>query len=649
MRYHRYAPHDLPSYKFCILVSLIQSKDILDTYITPFGIDPNEVLVVDLHYSQTKKKTPVAEMKEYISSELVPIWEDHAVEYIICTDSEYFKQLAGVPKTEAYLGYVLPSAFGSSKVVYAPSHRAIFYDPEKTRAKINQAMVALCDSCNNAYVAPGDSIIHFAGYPTEPAEIERWLCKFLDEGTELTADIEGFSLKHYDCGVGTIAFAWSKHEGIAFPVDLGPNPPLVRAMLRAFFEQHNAKIKWHGSAFDLYVLIYQLFMEHILDTEGLLYGLEVMLKNWDCTRLISYLATNSCAGNANGLKIQAQEFAGNYAVDSEAIKDIRQIPLPELLEYNLVDALSTWYVYEKHWDTLVADDQLEIYNTIFKPATVDIIQMQLTGLPVNMKRVAEVKLILQADEAKALDKIHNSPLVQRFTHHLNEKWVVKRNTELKVKRVTLANAKEVYNPNSGPQTQALLYEMLALPVLGKTESGLPSTDKDNLKALCNHTKDPEIIELLNALLDFGAVSTILSSFIPAMENAQLGIDGWHYMFGNFNLGGTLSGRLSSSNPNLQNIPATGSRYAKLIKTCFSAPPGWLFGGLDFDSLEDKISAVTTKDPNKLKVYQGHIVYGVTVNGVCHHIRDDATVNYEGISYTGEEFYEKFSTAGALRT
>lgn len=78
--------------------------------------------------------------------------------------------------------------------------------------------------------------------------------------------------------------------------------------------------------------------------------------------------------------------------------------------------------------------------------------------------------------------------------------------------------------------------------------------------------------------------------------------GWWYLLGNFNIGGTLSGRLSSSDPNLQNLPATGTKYAKLIKDCFEAPPGWLFIGLDFDSLEDKISALTTKDPNKLAVY-----------------------------------------------
>lgn len=74
------------------------------------------------------------------------------------------------------------------------------------------------------------------------------------------------------------------------------------------------------------------------------------------------------------------------------------------------------------------------------------------------------------------------------------------------------------------------------------------------------------------------------------------------MHGNFNLGGTVSGRMSSNRPNLQNLPSTGTTFAKAFKDCFRAPKGWLLVGADFDSLEDKIAALTTKDPNKLKVY-----------------------------------------------
>ena len=111
--------------------------------------------------------------------------------------------------------------------------------------------------------------------------------------------------------------------------------------------------------------------------------------------------------------------------------------------------------------------------------------------------------------------------------------------------------------------------------------------------------------ILKALLGLQEVNIILNTFIKAFQNNSVKkADGVDYLHGNFNLGGTVSGRLSSSSPNLQNIPSNPKKpYAKLIKKCFISPPGWLFAGVDFDSLEDKISALTTRDPNKLKVYE----------------------------------------------
>ncbi|MBO6278613.1 MAG: DNA polymerase I, partial [Pseudomonas sp.] len=102
-------------------------------------------------------------------------------------------------------------------------------------------------------------------------------------------------------------------------------------------------------------------------------------------------------------------------------------------------------------------------------------------------------------------------------------------------------------------------------------------------------------------VDYSAVTKIIQAFIPAFENGILKADGMRYLHGVFNIGGTVSGRLSSSDPNMQNLPA-GSAYGKLIKEMFMGPLGWLFAGADINSLEDYISALTTKDPMKLKVY-----------------------------------------------
>ena len=619
MRHLRFSLAEKSSFPVCLLVSHIRREEIQRAYLDPYALDPEDLLVLDLHYAQDKKKTPTAEIKTYIREELIPTLTDMGVEYILCSDSDYFKALTNVGKVDVNLGYILDCVFGPFKVIYVPSYRAMFYDPEKVSTKISQGIQALLDYRQGRYQPPGQNVIRFSAYPMTNDQIEDWLVRLLEMDKPLAIDIETFSLKHHTAGIGTIAFAWSEHEGIAFPVDYLPaeNPgeaPFgkqernipVRRLLRAFFEQYEKKAVYHNIAFDVGVMIHQLYMDSIIDTQGLLKGMDVLLRNWDDTKLIAYLATNSCSGNELSLKDQAQEFAGNYA--QSEIKDITRIPLNQLLEYNLVDACSTWHVHQKHWDTLVQDQQEEIYETIFKPATLDIIQMQLTGLPINMDRVKEVKAVLEADEKQALEAIQSSPMVQAYVHQLQENWVHKRNQELKKKRVTLDDAKDIsFNPGSDPQLRGLLYEQLGLPILDWTDSRQASTGAKTLEKLLNHVDREDIKGLIQKFLDLSAVSILLTTFIPSFENAALGPDGWHYLFGNFNLGGTVSGRLSSSNPNLQNLPAGGSdgkkgKYGKLLKSCIQAPPGWIFAGLDFASLEDKISALTTKDPNKLKVY-----------------------------------------------
>ncbi len=637
MRYLFFTEHEQEEYPVVFLVPQIQRDEFRKNYITPYGMDPKDVLVIDLHLASGKKKTPMGEMRQYLTEEVVPVLQEAKTKFVAVTDAEYFKALTKAAKTEVHLGYMLPSEFGDFQVIYVPNYKARFYDPVKVGAKIDLGMKALMSAVRGNYQAPGSGIIHYAEYPSRPEDIEQWLVKLLNMNCPLTVDIEGFDLKHDKCGIGTISFAWNKNEGIAFAVDYqqeewtekrgnatvkfygkqGYNHE-VRSMLKEFFKQFLQKAIYHNIAFDVYVLIYQLFMTDILDQEGLLEGMDTMLRNWDCTKLIAYLATNSCAGNKLSLKDQAHEFAGNYAMGDEDIKDIRRIPLPTLLEYNLVDSLATWFVYEKRHPQMVLDMQSDIYHQLFKPSTLDIVQMQLTGMPVDMKRVKEVKKLLQKDSDEAMARIRNNPVIQEYQYFRKERWVAEYNATRVKKRVTLADAdKEMkkpksevrFNPNSPDQLVELLFEGLGLPVLARTKTKQPSADGDSLEALVHHTDNPDIKSLLEALKDFKDVDKILTTFIVALEGASLGKDGWYYLFGNFNLGGTVSGRLSSSKPNLQNLPAGAEgektakgRYGKWIKSCFRAPPGWLFIGLDFASLEDRISALTTKDPNKLKVY-----------------------------------------------
>ena len=602
------------TYPIALLTRLLRTQDLAE-YV--HGIE-EDVVAIALTTSQKAKNT---ELKAFINDVLLPGLCAMQTDYLLCTDGATFKVLTGAQRVDRVGGYVLPCKIKDHEhisVIYVPSPQQLIYDPT-LRLKLAQGLRALQNHRSGRYIPPGIDIIHSASYPETIEDIGQWLVKLVD--MDLACDIEAFSLKHYTAGIGSISMAWNKHEGIAFAVDLaGPKQAaVIRDMLRQFFAERakrgKTKTIWHNGSYDCYVLTYQLYMQDLLDTEGLLRGLEVFMPGFEDTQLITYLATNSCAGNQLGLKAQAQEFAGNYMVD---VSDITQVPLPRLLEYNLVDSLATWFVYEKHYQTMVDDQQLGVYEELFKPCIADIIQMQLTGLPVDMEEVQRGKAVMELNRDNAVAAIMGLPAVAELERRLTDSFVEKKNAEYKKKRITAAEVAHMdeckLNLNSPLKLQRLLYEVMGLPVISYTDTKQPGTDGDTIEALINHTQDPNHKFLLQNLIDFKAVDKILTSFIPAFEAAPKAKDGWHYLFGFFNLGGTLSGRLSSNGPNLQNLPASGSRYAKIVKKMFRAPPGWLFVGLDFNSLEDRISALTTKDPNKLKVYtdgfDGHALRAV---------------------------------------
>ena len=233
---------------------------------------------------------------------------------------------------------------------------------------------------------------------------------------------------------------------------------------------------------------------------------------------------------------------------------------------------------------MVQDEQEKIYKELFKPAVKDIIQMQLTGLPLNMDRVLEVEKELEGNRDNALDRIYKSVYVQEYMEKYKKEWVKRKNEEYKKKRVSIEDCNEIFNPNSNIMLKELIYEDLGLPQIEFTTNKEPATGKDVLAKLILHTENQEIKDLLQALIDYKDVIKILTAFIPAFKNIPQASDGTHYLFGNFNLGGCVSSRLSSSNVNLQQLPATGSKFAKPIKSCFSPSKGWLLVGLDYNAL-----------------------------------------------------------------
>jgi DNA polymerase-1 len=595
------------TYEVALLIkeTALRKPSLLEHYVKPLkklGVKPNSIVAFDLVYPNPKK-VPVSIQKAYLT-DLLLVLKDTETKILAVADTNYFKTLTNEKKAEPHYGYVLPCAIKGhedKKVVLLPNYQALFFNPA-IQDKVDMGLKTLADYLSGNYKVIGKNIIHKALYYYEPQHIYTAL-NDIKEHPSLSCDIETFSLNFWEAGIRTITFCWDTHEGIAFPVDSVDKVKnhKVRRMLLDFFYSYQGVLIYHNANYDIKVLIYELFMEDLLDERGKQTGIEILTRSFQDTKLIAYLATNSCAGNKLSLKDLAHEFAGNYAL--EDIKDVTLIPEPKLLEYNLIDGLCTNYVFRKFYPQMIADQQLPIYEQIMKPSVKVILQMELTGMPINMPNVVVARSILEKDIAAASGILNSSSLIEQFTYLLREKTRDVENAKLKVKVHPLSHYDDLhYNPNSNPQTQSLLYDFLELPVLDLTDAKQPSVAGDTIKKLMHHTDNPEIKSILETLRNFADASKILSTFVSAFEKAILKADGHFYLHGSFNLGGTVSGRLSSSAPNLQNIPSTGSKYAKIVKDCFSPPKGWLFMGADFASLEDRISALTTNDSNKIKVY-----------------------------------------------
>ena len=463
---------------------------------------PLEELELDvsttISFSLKYDKPTASQAKEYLKS-LLPALHSLNIDTLLVCDGTYFKYLTGVTKVDPHLGYVLPckiKGYEHMNCILSLNYKVLFYDPSK-QSRIDLSLSTLANHVLGSYKEIGSDIIETEVYPDTIEEIALWLDR-LHQYDALTVDIEAFSLSFNEAGIGTIAFAWDEHNGIAFCVDYTEISTTnqenyygyqlkgnarnfgLRAILRTFFESYKGKLIYHNIGYDAKVLLYELFMNNLLDQKGLLYGLDVMTKNINDTKLITYLATNSCAGNTLGLKPNTHEYTGNYA--QEDIKDIRLIPKQDLLRYNLTDCLATWYLYKKNYPIMVADNQLEIYNTIFIPSVKVILQMELTGMCLDMNQVLKAEQELIAIKDIQLAQIQDNPLIKQLEETLtNQAWLKDfEDRKAKAKKPENIKPREIpkpvtFNPGSPKQLIELVYNQLCFEITDRTDTGLGAT------------------------------------------------------------------------------------------------------------------------------------------------------------------------------
>lgn len=560
----------------CILLkeSLIIPENIKYYYFNN-GIS-SDVPIYPLKYINDKFKAK--EAKAYIIDLLKDLHRLGVTKILVC-DANYFKLITGAKTVEYSYGSEFDCKIlkSSIKVIAGINYKAISYNPEL----LNKLQLSI-DAFN-------DVTRPFANITRIGVTDVRDTLLHLHNHSMLTVDIETTGLCFYIHSLYSISFSWSSGEGTGF-LTAGQEEAL-----KEFFDTYKGKLVFHNSSFDIKFLIYTLYMKDIDDQEGLLTGLHTLCRDFGDTKLIAYLALNSTGKPDYGLKHLALPFVGKYAI--EEIKDVTKADVNKLLDYNVTDTCATYWVYETYYPRMVADKQEDIYNNLFIPSQKVLIQTELTGLRLNPAKVTAFKdSVQQAINTATANLIANS-YVKNAEKELAQIELDKINSKLKTKQKTLADINFKINLNSHSQIAHLLYNVMHLPVLDYTDTGKPSSSKDSIEKLLAATADTEFKYILSNLVELQKASKIFSDFIPTMENAYHG-----RIFGSFILGGTISGRLSSKEPNLQNMPSTGTSYAKPFKACFDYRDGWVMVGSDFNALEDHINALLTKDPNKLAVY-----------------------------------------------
>ncbi|OGV30847.1 MAG: DNA polymerase I [Legionellales bacterium RIFCSPHIGHO2_12_FULL_35_11] len=150
-----------------------------------------------------------------------------------------------------------------------------------------------------------------------------------------------------------------------------------------------------------------------------------------------------------------------------------------------------------------------------------------------------------------------------------------------------------FNLNSPKQLQEILFDELKLPVIAKTPKGQPSTSESVLQELA------ENFELPNVILNYRSLTKLVSTYIDALPK-QINPN-TNRVHTSYNQAITATGRLSSSNPNLQNIPIRNEE-GRQIRRAFIAPEGNLLLTADYSQIELRIMAHLSQDKSLLDAF-----------------------------------------------
>ncbi len=405
---------------------------------------------------------------------------------------------------------------------------------------------------------------------TKIKQLESWVTK-IKKSSLLALDTETTGLDYMDAKLVGISLSVKSGEAAYIPLGHQEEEQLdvnvVLKKLKPILESKKTKIVGQNIKFD----------RNILTRHG------INLASFENDTMLMSYVLNSTATRHN-LDALAQYYLKYKTTTFEDVagKGVKQVtfdlvPMDQAVHYASEDADITYRLHEELKSRLAKEPVL---NTLLEEV--------------------EIPLITVLSDMEQAGTLVNERVLKAQSKNFSE-----RITKLETEAYELAG--QEFNLGSPKQLQEIFFEKLKYPVLQKTPGGQPSTAENVLQQLSEDYELPKII------LEHRTLSKLKSTYtdkLPSQISPSTG-----RIHTSFNQTGTSTGRLSSSDPNLQNIPIR-TEDGRRIRQAFEAPNGYQLISADYSQIELRVIAHLSKDEGLLKAFkEGQDIHSSTASEV----------------------------------
>lgn len=401
------------------------------------------------------------------------------------------------------------------------------------------------------------------------AQFAEWLAK-LEQAELFAFDTETTSLDYMQARIVGVSFAVTAGEAAYVPCGhdyMGAPEQLsleyVLQHLKPLLEDATTAKVGQNLKYDRHILL-----NHGVDLQGI--DFDTMLESYTLNSVATRHDMDSLANFYLDKKtIHFEDVAGKGAKQLT----FNQITIEEAAPYAAEDADITLQLHQTLWSRLQQETRLQrVFETIEIPLLPVISRIERQGALVDANLLGQ----------------HSIELEQRLRE---------------LERAAFDLAGEEFNLGSPKQLGAILFEKLELPVIKKTPKGAPSTAEEVLQELALDYPLPKL------LIEHRGLSKLKSTYtdkLPLMINPQTG-----RIHTSYHQAVTATGRLSSSDPNLQNIPIRNAE-GRRIRQAFIAPKGYKMVAADYSQIELRIMAHLSEDKGLIDAFnQGLDVHRAT--------------------------------------